>query len=189
MTLLFALFIILGIWHLYYENVISNSFKKGIRYDLYALRDRLRMLNISGKIKSKDDKLTYQILDDSICHMINSVDDITVSNYLERKKKYKQNKEYKKVVDIVQNLIEKSENKELDKIDDNITFLGSKALVINHMGWLPYAIAPLFLWFIFSLITMRIVKAISELQKVSERLVYSSDRIRYSHKNVKIVAR
>ena len=180
MTLLFVLFVLLGFWHLYYEQVIAATLKQKLKFDFFHLRDELRSAKMGG-IDNKNDVRLYKILDDSLCDMIYTIDDITITNYIILKRKYQKDKAYKKVSNYVQKLTEKSNNQTLIKVDKRMTYLGAKALLINHFGLLPYLFVPLIIWLTISYIGREIDKLKGKIEDISSRMVYNSaNRIKYT---------
>ncbi|WP_027078852.1 hypothetical protein [Maribacter antarcticus] len=180
MTYVFVIFVVLGLWHLYYEQVISETIKQGLKYKFYKLRDDLRSENING-IEHKNDKILFNILDDSINSLIYSIDDITITNYMLLKKEYKKDKAYKKVSDYVLNLTEKSKNNRLVNIEREMTELGISALVANHGGLFPYLCIPMFIWYIVSVIKNQVGKLKKEIENISSRMVFNSaQKVRYT---------
>lgn len=176
MTTVFYILIFLAIWHFFYEGVIASALRHGLRYEFFKLRDELRRAKISNDLTKKDEQI-YNILDNSICHMINSMSFISVGNYYMLKKRIHKNVEIRTNIEDTRKFIETGDNTELKRIDKEIGRIGAKALVINHGGWAIYLIILLPFVFAVNLFRAEVDRLTNLVTKVSTRLIYSSDTI------------
>lgn len=180
MVVAFYILVFLAIWHFFYESVVANSLRHGLRYKFFKLRDELRNVRIDNDL-SKKDKQIYDILDNSICQMINSMSFISIGNYYRLKKEIDRNIKVKSDIENVKNLIETANNIELKRINEEIGLIGGRALVINNGGWTIYLIIPLFIVFLAAIFSVQFDRLTRLTTKVSTKLIYSSDINDNSH--------
>lgn len=173
MVTLFYILVFIALWHFFYESVLANSLRHGLRYEFFGIRDELRRLNI-GKLNNKDQKI-YELLDNSICHIINSMSFITYGNYLHLKKIISNDIKLKESIEDVKTMIESSENEKLKEINERIAILGGKALLINNGGWAMYLLAPFIIFLVIAIFFKQVDKLTNYVYKVSSRLIYSSE--------------
>lgn len=174
MITLFYILLFLGIWHFFYESVLASSLRHGYRYDFFELRDKLRNLKIENQLSSKDEKI-YQLLDNSICNMIDSMSIISLANYFRLKKAIDKNEKVKKSIEKTSHFVETADNNTLLEIDKEIQKLGSKVLIINNGGWFVILVVPIFVLFIIIFFSLQFERLNNILGKVSSRLIYSSN--------------
>ena len=63
-------------------------------------------------------------------------------------------------------LINECDNEELKKIKYKFDQTGSKIIMINNGGWLPYLIIPAFVLVVVALTTSRVYHALSTLRSI-----------------------
>lgn len=173
-TTYFYLLIFLAIWHFFYESVLAASMRHGLRYKFFQLRDELRNVKIDNALSRKDEQI-YEILDNSICQMIDSMSFISAVNYFRLKNQIHKNNKRRSDIDNLKNFIHSADNINLKQIDKKIGILGSEVLVVNNGGWIIYFIIPLLVLFLFTLFSVQFDKLKLIIIKVSTRLIYSSD--------------
>jgi len=169
----FYVLVFLSIFHFFYESVLAPSLRHGLRYDFFALRDQLRNINIDNKLTKKD-KQIYESLDNSICHMIDSMSFVSIGNYYILKNKHK-GFDVESEVDKKLAFIESADNKNLISIHEKMGAIGGQALVINNGAWILYLIVPLIILLIISIFSAQLGKLNSKINDVGSSLIYSSD--------------
>lgn len=185
MVTLFYILVFLAIWHFFYESIVASALRHGLRYEFFSLRDELRSLKING-FESKNDNVVYEILDHTMCDIINSMSFITIGNYFLLKKDYAKNKEYKQDAERVSKLMSEVNEKRLNVIDNRLRSLSSKALLINNGGWLPYLLPFAVLLFLGILIFSQLNKIIKEINNISTRLVYGAEKLNHIPQAIKV---
>lgn len=174
MVITFYILVFLAIWHFFYESVIANSLRHGLRYKFFKLRDELRRIKIDSDLSKKDEQI-YDILDNSICQMIHSMSFISIGNYYRLKKEIGKNTKVQSDIDNVQKFIETADNDELKRIDQEIGLIGGRALVINNGGWTVYLLIPLLIVSLVAIFSVQFDRLTRLITKVSSKLIYSSD--------------
>ena len=186
MVILFYSLVFIAIWHFFYESVLAPSLRHGLRYEFFSLRDKLRLMKIEG-LKGKNDNSVYEILDHTMCDIINSMSFITLANYFLLKKDYAKDKEYKKDAEQVDNLIKSVSNTELIEIDKQLRKLSTKALLINNGGLIPYLLILAIILFIPLLIFTHVRKILLQINNISTRLVYGAEKLNRIPHAIKVV--
>ncbi len=173
-TLIF-LFLFFGLYHFIYESVIAPSLRLTLRYNYFALRDKLRNLEINGEVDGKDLEL-IELLDKSICNIINNISYISFGSYytiyhrlVRDSNKFKTFSERKKM------MIEGAQNAELKGVAKEMSNLSLKALFINNGAWFIYLIIPAIIVVVIAYISMQMGKLIDHFRIISDRLFYSSN--------------
>jgi uncharacterized membrane protein len=172
MEVLFYILLFMSIWHFFYERVVANSLRHGLRYKFFKLRDELRTIKIDGL--SKKDEFIYESLDNSICHLIRSMSFISLGNYYRLKNEFDK-KESDSIIRKSKDLIEQAENEKLKIIDEELTELGATALVINNGALLIYLAVPIILFALILKITVQFDKLNKGIRRISKNLIYSSE--------------
>lgn len=169
METLFFIMFSLVLLHYIYESMIAPSLRHSLRYKFFKLRDELRE---EGQNKhSKDEAYLLELFDNIICDMISSMRFINMKNYFYLKK-HSDKKEIKGSVKEVQEMIDKTDNPVLKKVNKEITELGANALMINNGGIIPYLVVLYLVYVIFK----APYNIISSLKKISSRLIYNSSK-------------
>lgn len=171
MTTLFYILIFLATWHYFYENVIAPALRHEIRFNFFSLRDELRRLNFDG-LSSKDQKI-YELLDNVVCDIIDSMFFISFGNYFFLRRYVKERKEGTKETEKILSSIQEADNTRLIEINEKIHEHATKILLINSGGWAPYllVIAIPFIIIVYVLRQFELVS--NKISNISSRLVYS----------------
>lgn len=173
MTTLFYILLILAIWHFFYENAIAPSLRYGLKYKFFSLRDDLRKVKINSELSKKDKKI-IEILDRTICHMIHSINFITLSNHFKLKEEIKKNIQIKVNIDKTKNLIRTSENTDVNRISSQIKKIAAQSLFINTGSWIIYLIIPIIVLAIGLIFTKKIKEFIKIIiTKIITSIIYS----------------
>lgn len=140
MAYLLVIIFILSIYHIYYECIIALSERQNLRYELFKLRDNLRMIKINEGDKYKDD--VFYTLDLMLSKAISDIRIFNVFNFLQflilEKKDYKLHSSHTQVLE----KLNQCNIKEVKEIERELNEKIFKAIAINNGGLLPYIIAP-----------------------------------------------
>ena len=169
----FYILVFLSIFHFFYEGVLAPSLRHGLRYKFFDLRDQLRNINIDNKLSQKDKKI-YESLDNSMCHMIDSMSFVSIGNYYNLKKRHS-DFDVESAVEKKQEFIKSADNKDLISIHKKMGMIGGQALIINNGAWILYLIVPLVVILIISIFSAQLGKLSSKINDVGSDLIYSSD--------------
>jgi hypothetical protein len=93
MSYFLAALIVLIAWHFVYEGILAPSLRLKLRFELFALRDELRLLKVSCG-SSLDDK-HFHYLQDSINAMISLLPRIDLSTLVAAQSEFERNKEFR----------------------------------------------------------------------------------------------
>jgi hypothetical protein len=182
MTILISILLFLAVWHFSYEGIIAPVLRHGLRYKLFALRDRLRMLDIDGAISKKDEEI-YHVLDGTICYVLDTMNYLNFLNYFTKKKAHG-DKKLRKRLNYFDKLLDESENKELVEIHKLLLRNSFNAFAINNGGWAIYLIAPILLFLLIKSVGVFVFSIKSKLFNITKTMVYSSNYIGKNGTNV-----
>lgn len=141
---------LLVLWHFVYDAILAPSIRLSIRYKLFTLRDRLRLLKYE-----KEDELTdpvFEQLEFCINHSIHNLSQIGFGTIYSLKREIQRSPgleaELKKRIEVVR----ENKLKEVREINVRLLALNGRSLMVNSGGWLPYAIALVLIILLIALV-------------------------------------
>jgi|GEM_PF-1879402 len=138
MTTLIIVLAILSLYHFVYEGIIAPSERANLRYDFFALRDRLRMTKIEyGK------RLDDSIFNDMELSINKAIKILPIFNLYFIYKGYLAQKTHLHLLTEIakkNHAIKTCEVKEVQEIHNQANKLIAKAFLINTGGWMLYAL-------------------------------------------------
>jgi len=173
MVTAFYIFVFLMIWHIFYESILAPALRNNLKYKFFEIRDQLRLLKIDGL--SKSDEEVYDLLDQSICHLIHSMSFLNIVNYLQLRRELINNKEFNIESGKIKSIINNSENENLKIIDEKIARHGGSIFMINSGGWIIYLLLPLLILFIVIILSSQLDRLSRKIKLISSRLIYAPD--------------
>lgn len=135
MTLFLMVLFILAILHFAYEGIILPSIRLKLRYNLFALRDELRLLKLSNK---KLDDNTFRYIQGAINVSIYLLDSINFGLLLTANRIIARNDEIQKRIKKRNDLIEKCQVEEIKQIRRKTYRILRSTLLANSGGWYFY---------------------------------------------------
>lgn len=139
--MLFLILLFLAGFHLLYDGILAPSIRYELRFQLFALRDKIRSLKIKHG-KELDDEV-YLYLENSINGTIKYLHLINLSVMYEAYRSILRDKGLKEKIERQKSLLRKCSVVEVnDVIDEHSTIL-QNAVLANVFGWFIY-IVPLF---------------------------------------------
>jgi hypothetical protein len=147
MTTVFFIFVGLVIFHFFWEGIIAPSVRMEIRYELFKMRDSIRMLKIQHDEKF-DDQLFYS-LQRMLNHGIALLHHATIMDFY---RIYKNTDPHKLEINVErqEKLIRDCPISEVQDIWKRTVGITVLALIVNSGGWLVYIVPPILLWFGYS---------------------------------------
>lgn len=155
MAALFIIFVIIAIYHFVVESIILPNSRLKLRYDLFELRDRLRVLKLKESNGINDELFSH--LDKSICSTINNLSQYRISLLVRAQQRFDNDEKLRQKIEKTKKLFEQCEVEEISKIRKELLKLTIVATATNSMGW-AYVVLPI----ILSLILKEKIKTISE---------------------------
>jgi hypothetical protein len=138
MKILILLFVVAGIWHYLYEGIIAPSIRLHLRNRLFALRDEIRDLKISG-IDAADEK-AFWFVHDGINNFINRLPFLTIERAKILTTEYAHNELLRKTLDEHRDAVLKTKNKGIHNVFLKTNSVIEKAFITNMGGWFIYIV-------------------------------------------------
>ena len=146
MITIVCIFILLVLLHFIYQGILLASFRLKLRFNLFELRDRLRMLKYSNREKIDDKTFKYmqEIINTTIrfLHYIDIVNIIGASNTL------KEDKNLRKRIEKINAVLDQCKFEDFQRIREQQIITTFYALLANNGAWFIYII-PIVLPFLF----------------------------------------
>ncbi|MDB0616235.1 hypothetical protein PL372_11915 [Tenacibaculum dicentrarchi] len=117
MTTIFIILIVFGIFHFIYESILMPSFRLELRYKLFELRDELRNIKSEENSKVSDD--VFDILEGTVCTVINRLPFFSLSAQMDAFKEYESNKSFQNRVEKRKKFLKVVKTKELNELIEN----------------------------------------------------------------------
>lgn len=172
MATLFLILFVLGLFHFIYESTIAPSLRLILRYDLFKLRDDLRLIKADNKDVSDN---VFDLLDSSINTTIKRLPYYSISKIIDAKQEYKSNRSLQKTVNRKKRTLEKCNIKEIKTINSRLLKLTVFSLIVNSGGWL-YIVIPFLLIVTAYVIISDSLKSIKKyVAKETSKITYASN--------------
>lgn len=139
-TILIVAFYVCAISYVYH-GIIAPSIRDELRYQLFALRDRLRWLRHDHGAECSEE--LFLLLDEGISRWINRLPLLTLSLMVKLELKMESDREFQKAVKHSRRLIAECGLAEVDEIVRDMNRVFDKALVCNTLGWVPLVLLAL----------------------------------------------
>jgi hypothetical protein len=140
-TLIIAV-VFVSILHFIYEGIWLPSFRLSKRYELFALRDRLRALRT--KAPDELDRLAYLYLQDSLNVSVNYLSQFDFACAIQAKRFLKENPSIKKKSENRYKVINSCSNEEFQSIFNKALKIATVVFLANNLAILLY-LSPLIL--------------------------------------------
>lgn len=170
MTTLFFILLGLGLFHFIYEGIILPSYRMKLRYDLFALRDKLR--RTKAEKGEAVDKKVYLLIQESLNNQIKFLPHITINLVWRALRDIKADPEL--ATDISQRiaLVNNTDLPELKEINEAGSKILATALIWNSLGLLiyvlPLIVAVMAIVYVLGFIFKSIVQACkTDIEQVS----------------------
>lgn len=148
MAYLIIIITILSVIHLIYESTILPNFRLQMRYKLFALRDRLRMLKINDPNSINDEEFNY--LQESANTAILFLRHLSISSIFQYFYEVKKNADLGQRIQSRQKLIKNCANEEYQRIAYEIAGLTTLTFVANSLMLLLLLLLPILIVIIAS---------------------------------------
>jgi hypothetical protein len=143
MTIYISILLALALWHILWENVLAPTFRLGIQYKLFELRDKLRAMRAANAVE--DDAFDY--LHDSLNNAIRLLPHLTISLVFSFRRLYGSDPALQRRVAKRRELLDACPAVEVRTIEKETFEAMDKALAINCGGWIvwivPIAVAAI----------------------------------------------
>ncbi len=159
-TLICILFF-LTLWHLVYETFISPVLKLKIRYKLFELRDKLIRLRVE---KDNIDNDAFKIVMSSLNTTINLREHLRFYWLKSTQKAFENDQKFIKTINNRILKIEKADDRDMDKILTDLSYLVFGSMACNSGGWILY-IFPIV---VFKSVFNGIVYIISDIRRITK---------------------
>ena len=161
-------------WHFVYESILVPTMRLGLRYKLFAIRDRLRML------KSCNHDEIPEVIFDSLNHSanvtINNIPYITISALFSAKKIYDNDILVRKEIDRRIKGVNECKVAEIQSLNRSLIKCAAEAFIINSGGWLLYALPFAIIVFILAIILQQISQIKSSIKGQIQQLTYLPEK-------------
>lgn len=127
-----------AVWHLVYEAILLPSKRQDIRFQLFALRDRLRNFKSEHPKQCGDD--TFHMLDDSMSWYMDNLHKLTFSFLHETHRKLDTDDGFKTKVERRTRVLEQCELSEYKDIRARANHLLMETFIVNAGGWFIYLV-------------------------------------------------
>lgn len=121
---------------------MALTFRLKIRHELFILRDRLHKIKLEKL--SKEDQEIVGLIESSINNILDRMIYINLINIIRLYSIYESDKELRKIINNFNEKIKNSNNSGIKHIDNQLTLLIGKALVVNVGALLVY-LMPVFI--------------------------------------------
>jgi len=152
-------FVVLAIWHWWYETILAPSLRLELRFKLFKLRDELRDLKIRGAVL--DDK-HFHYLHDSINNAIHFLPRLDMAMLIYMARRMRDDKEFNARVTARSKVLDDCKSTEAMEIRTKTIHLVATVLSVNSGAWFFYLI-PVALAMLCYQWTKNIVKALTAL--------------------------
>lgn len=138
MALLIFILFVLALFHWAYESAIAPSWRLGIRYKLFALRDELR--NFAAQEGVQLDHAAVATLEESINSATHYMREINFGLFYSFTTRYKNDDSFRRRVDHRRSVVEGYEDPEFCDIRKRYEHIFREVNVVNSGGWFIYLI-------------------------------------------------
>jgi hypothetical protein len=136
--LLFVILFSLALFHWAYEFAIAPSWRLGIRYKLFALRDELR--NFATQRGIQLDKQAIETLEDVLNSAIHNMREINFGFVLAFSSRYRSDESFRKRMDHRRSVVEGYQDPDFRSICHRYQHLFREINVANSGGWFVYLV-------------------------------------------------
>lgn len=142
MATFFLVLTAIATFHFLMESIIAPSVRLSVRFQLFALRDRVRALRM--KCGDALDSETYHFLESSISRTIKHLSNINLTGMVEAHRFLENNPERRVEIEWIIRKLEDSSIDEVCTIMKEHSKLFGNAMAINASGWWIYIVPVLF---------------------------------------------
>lgn len=135
-TWLIVLLFALALWHFVWDGIIVPSMLIRLRYQLFALRDRLRRLKIEQQDRLSDE--IFHMLDGSINDLIDRLPHIDMIAAFKAEWRLREDPCAEDVIGARKAIVQQCGIAEVQDIENKCLALVQAAIGTNSGGWLPY---------------------------------------------------
>ncbi len=139
MVWLFFAIVILTVWHYLWDGILAPSFRAQYRFELFALRDRVRSMRCAGEI----DSAHFRFLEDSLNTAVQILPAITMSALSESRRAIQADAALGRRIDERLAYIEQSPNPEVRELFGQAARVIYRAFMTNSGGWYIFLIPAL----------------------------------------------
>lgn len=162
MEYLILLFALLAILHFVYEGILAPSYRLEYAYQVFRLRDQLRMLKIERGREFPEKQ--FQIMQDSMNGILRNIELIDIVMLRECQKKIAEDKEFRARVEERLKVLEACQLDEVKAIRDRSARIVERVLSVNNGAW-GFYLLPIGVAFICYQKTAQMVKCIATLSE------------------------
>jgi hypothetical protein len=137
---LFFFCILAAVYHLMWESLIAPTFRMKFRFELFMLRDKVRLYQCE-ETTSEPDRSVAEDVESMINHAIQLLHTATISSIQSARKELSENRDLKKRIEKRHASIEA--NVEMKAISSRVTDLVASGFIVNSGGWFIYLIPVL----------------------------------------------
>jgi len=138
MTILITILIVGSIWHFVYEAIILPSLRLSLRFQLFELRDRIRLLKYEAPEMFKDDAFEY--LHRSVTNAIAFLHKIDLGLLFKGVNEAKKDKQISRQIEKKEKMLRQAQLGEVWEIQQEFALISTKILLANHGAWAIYLV-------------------------------------------------
>lgn len=138
--LVYVIFIV-AIFHFTWEALLAPSFRLGLRYELFRLRDRLRKLHYTQPNDCNEEVFRY--LQGIINNGIRLLPRTDFSLLSSAERAIANDEGLRKRIEKRRELLDACRNNDIEAIERQIRFIAQRAFAVNTGGWAIYVV-PIF---------------------------------------------
>lgn len=133
--LLFLLVVLASFWHFIYEGIVAPSIRARLRFDVFRLRDSLRIMASNNGA----DKRTFTHVHDLLNTAIQVIPVVSISAIAEARRAVHADQDLQRRISKRDAVLE-SANQEIRDLVDQACRVAYKALLVNSGGWYFYLV-------------------------------------------------
>lgn len=123
-------------WHFIYDGIILPSLRLKMRFELFAMRDELRVLSTTHEKHLDED--VFLILHDGINSTLNRLHALTLSTLARVDRAVEENDEIRERIEIRAKKVNSCYLSEIQDIDKHLGSVIERAFFLNAAGWVAY---------------------------------------------------
>lgn len=164
MKTVLTLLAIVATYHFIYEGIVAPTLRSLLRHRLFVLRDRLRRMNIEGRVSEVDLPLFWYV-HDGVNFYLSRLGQLTMTTSSSARRQIRADEELKALIDKRVEALRQCDNREIVKAFMLTSKVIRRAILVNSGGWFIYVVPVL-----------AVLVGIDELMNLAKSLVVTPIR-------------